>query len=164
MKKLIVFTLVALCTSAGYAQGFKFSAGVELALATGNFSNTHSFGIGATAQAEVHLQDKLYGTAYGGFLTYNGKSAGAGIKYKGQSIIPIRVGVKYFLTEGIYGGLQAGLGFLNNGAGTAFSYSPQIGYEFKTKSDKSIDATFKYDAYSKNGTLGSFGFRLAYIF
>ena len=53
---------------------------------------------------------------------------------------------------------------LNNEGGTAFAYSPQIGYEFKTKTDKKIDATFKYDAYSKNGTIGALGFRLAYIF
>jgi hypothetical protein len=64
----------------------------------------------------------------------------------------------------VYGALQAGVAFLNNGGGTAFAYSPQLGYEFKTKTDKAIDASFKYDGYSKNGTLGAVGVRIAYIF
>lgn len=168
MKKVILFAAVIVGLSqVGFAQknnNLKFSVGAELGFATGSFSQTHSIGIGGSAQLEIPLQDKLYGVGYFGILAYNGKSAGSGYKYKGQTIIPARVGVKYFLTEGVYGALQAGVGFLNNSGGTAFSYSPQIGYEFKTKSDKSIDATFKYDAYSKSGTIGALGFRLAYIF
>ena len=42
-----------------------------------------------------------------------------------------------------------------------------MGYEFKTKSDKSIDATLKYDGYSGGGgigTIGALGIRLAYVF
>lgn len=142
----------------------KLSVGAELAFTTGNFSNTHSFGFGGTAQLEIPVQEKLNAVAYGGLMTYNGKSVGVGIKSKGLTIIPLRVGVKYFLTGSVYTNLQAGLGFLSGYAsGTAFSYSPQIGYEFKTNSGKSLDVTFKYDGYSKNGSLGSYGFRVAYI-
>jgi hypothetical protein len=168
MRKLIVFTVAAMCTfSAVKAQdqsSFRFSAGPELSFATGAFSNTHSIGIGGTVQAEVSLQEHLYGTATFGIIAYNGKSSGAGLKYKGETILPLRVGAKYFLSGGVYGAAQIGVGFLNNGGGTAFAYSPQIGYEFKTRSDKAVDASFKYDGYSKNGTLGAIGFRVAYIF
>ena len=168
MKRIILFALMSFCTSiialAQNQPGFKFSVGPEIGLATGSFANSHSFGIGATAQAEVSLQEHLYGTITAGVISYNGKSSGAGYKYKGTSIVPFRVGVKYFLTGGVYGGLQAGVGFLNNGAGTAFAYSPQLGYEFRTKTGKAVDATFKYDGYSKNGTISALGFRLAYIF
>jgi hypothetical protein len=168
MKKAFLVSLVMLCASATvFAQDndVKFSAGAELGFASGSFSNTHSIGIGGSAMLEIPLQDKLNWTAYAGILLYAGKSATGDTKFKGQTIIPLRVGVKYFLTEGIYGGLQAGLGLLSGfGSGAAFSYSPQIGYEFKTKGGKAVDATFKYDAYSKNGTIGAIGFRLAYIF
>jgi len=142
---------------------FKFSAGPEIGFATGSFSNSHSFGIGATAQVDISLQEHLYGTITAGVISYNGKSYGAGLKYKGTTIVPFRVGVKYFLAGGIYGALQTGLGFINNGGGTAFAYSPQLGYEFKTKTGRAVDATFKYDGYSKNG-IGALGFRLAYVF
>lgn len=168
MKKTLLTSILLIAVSiAGFAQkdnGFKFSVGAELGFATGSFSTTHSIGLGGSAQLEFPLQDKLQGTAYGGILFYNGKSAGSGVKYKGATIVPLRVGIKYFLTEGIYAAFQAGLGFFNNNGGTAFSYSPQLGYEFRTKSGKAVDLTFKYDGYSKSGgTLGAFNIRLAYI-
>jgi hypothetical protein len=168
MKKIMVCMMVALGTSfLAMAQNdskFKFSFGPELSLATGAFSDTHSFGIGASVQAEVLLQEHLYGTATFGLISYNGKSYGSGTKFKGETFLPLRVGAKYFLSGGVYGALQAGVAFLNNGGGTAFAYSPQLGYEFKTKTDKAVDASFKYDGYSKNGTLGALGVRIAYIF
>ena len=167
MKKIIVFTLLLCCTSmivfAQDQRGFKFSVGPEIGFATGSFANSHSFGIGASAQAEISWQEHLYGTITVGVMSYNGKSSGAGFKYKGSTIVPVRVGVKYFLAGGIYGALQTGVGFFNNGGGATFAYSPQIGYEFNTKSGKGVDATFKYDGYSKNG-IGALGFRLAYVF
>ncbi|MDN3655773.1 hypothetical protein QWZ08_09070 [Ferruginibacter paludis] len=171
MKKIMVCMMVALGTSfvtmAQTDSKFKVSLGPELSFASGAFSNTHSFGIGGTIQAEVLLQEHLYGTATFGVISYNGKSNGVGTKNKGQTFLPLRVGVKYFLAGGIYGAFQTGVAFLNNGQGTAFAYSPQLGYEFNTKSGKAVDATFKYDGYSGAktlGTVGALGFRLAYIF
>lgn len=167
MKKSVLLSLIGTCIiTAAIAQkkdNVKLSVGAELAFTTGNFSNTHSFGIGGTGQLEIPIQEKLNGVAYSGIMFYNGKSAGAGLKNKGLTVIPVRVGVKYFLTGSVYTNLQAGLAFIGGyGTGTSFSYSPQIGYEFQTNSGKSIDLTFKYDAYTK-GSLSSFGFRLAYI-
>ena len=148
------------------AQSFRFSVGPELGFATGTFANTHSIGVGATIQAEIPLQQNLYGTATTGFIAYGGKSiAGGTTKEKSQSIIPFKVGVKYFFMGGFYGAAQIGIGILGNyEKGTAFAYTPQIGYEFKTKSGKAVDATIKYDGYSKSRTIEAIGFRLAYIF
>lgn len=171
MKKISLLTLTVLCATMIFGQkkqNIKFSVGAELAFTSGNFSNSHSFGIGGTGQLEIPLQDKLNGIAYGGIMLYNGKSDGAGKKIQGVTIIPLRIGVKYFLTGSVYTNLQAGLGFISGPdefEGSAFSYSPQIGYEFQTNTGKNIDATFKYDAYAKSGgSLGSFGLRIAYIF
>ncbi len=168
MKKVIVIlTTTFFLTTTGFAQNtnIKISVGPEIALPSGDLSNSQSFGVGGTAQLEIPLQEKLMGVAYSGIMLFKGKSAGNGYNYPGLTFIPVRVGVKYFLTGSVYGGLQAGLGFINQGVGTAFSYSPQIGYEFKTNSGKAIDATFKYDGYSKSGgSFSSIGFRLAYIF
>jgi hypothetical protein len=168
MKKIVmsVAVLVAVC-SAAFAQkdGLKFSAGPEIGFAIGDFSSTHSLGIGASGQLEFGLQDKLNFTATAGFITFSGKSiAGTNVKFQGQAFIPVRAGAKYFFTTGIYGAAQLGVAFLNNGGGTAFSYSPQLGYEFKTKNDKAVDATFKFEGFSKNGSLGALAFRLAYVF
>jgi hypothetical protein len=167
MKKVILFTVFALVISlVSFAQldnKFKFSLGAEFGVVTGSYSNGYSFGIGGTGQAEFPIQDKLKGTVTGGIVFYNGKSIGGGQKNTGISAIPIRVGGKYYLTSSVYGALQIGVGFLNKGLGTAFAYSPQIGYEFLSKNNKPVDIGFKYDAYAKNGTLGSLGIRLALV-
>ena len=184
MKKLILSLLIVVgASSLAMAQNeskFKVSIGPELSFATGAFSNTHSFGIGGSAQAEVLLQQYLYGTATFGVMIYNGKSSGPNTNFKAATIIPIRIGAKYFLSGGVYGALQLGVGFLSNtnpssnillpntnNSGSAFAYSPQLGYEFKTKKERAIDASFKYDGYSGNsniGTVGAISFRVAYIF
>ncbi len=171
MKKIIMFTLVALCTSgvvmAQRSQNLKFSVGPELSIPTGNFSTGYSFGIGGTAQAELPVQQNFNVTGTTGIIFYNGKSVGGGYKNSGLTIIPIRVGGKYFFTEGVYGAAQIGVGIINKGLGTAFAYTPAIGYEFRTKSGKAVDVSFKYDGYSAKqevGTLSAFGFRVAYIF
>ena len=178
MKKIIMFMLVAFCISgtvmAQRSQNLKFSVGPELSIPTGNFSTGYSFGIGGTAQAELPVQQNFNVTGTAGIIFYNGKSVGNGYKYSGLTIIPIRIGGKYFFTEGIYGAAQIGIGIINKEYSTAFAYSPQIGYEFRTNSGKAVDVSFKYDGYSskeKNeygvligGTLSAIGFRAAYIF
>ena len=170
MKRKVLLPFLALFISgfviAQDAQKFRFSVGPELSFATGSFAITHSVGVGATIQAEIPLQQYLYGTATTGFVGYGGKSiASTNLKATSQTIIPIKVGIKYFFIGGFYGAAQIGVGILgNNAKGAAFAYTPQIGYEFKTKSGKAVDATFKYDGYSKNGTIEAIGFRLAYIF
>ena len=170
MKKKVLLPFLGLLmtglVNAQDAQKFRFSVGPELSFASGSFAITHSVGFGATIQGEIPLQQNLYGTATTGFIVYGGKSvAGTNLKATSQTIIPIKVGIKYFFVNGFYGAAQIGVGILgNNAKGTAFAYTPQIGYEFKTKSGKAVDATFKYDGYSKNGTIEAVGFRLAYIF
>ncbi|MBC7889548.1 MAG: hypothetical protein H7Z13_16845 [Ferruginibacter sp.] len=175
MKRLIlsVFVMIvgSLSITAQDKNNFSFSIGPELSFATGSFSNTHTVGTGGTVQAEYYVMEKLKATATFGLLAYVGKSGPvSNTKNKGRTIIPIRVGAKYFLTGGIYGGAQIGVAFLGNyqPTGTAFAYSPlMLGYEFKTKSEKTIDATIKYDAYTGSGgigTVGAFGIRLAYVF
>ena len=170
MKKKVLLPFLALfiagLANAQDAQKFRFSVGPELGFATGSFATTHSVGFGATVQGEIPIQQNLYGTATTGFIVYGGKSVGGtNLKATSQTIIPIKVGIKYFFIGGFYGAAQIGLGILGNySKGAAFAYTPQIGYEFKTKSGKAVDATFKYDGYSKNGTIEAIGFRLAYIF
>lgn len=160
---------------------FSFSIGPELCFATGSFSRTHSIGTGGTVQAEYYFKEKLKGTATFGLLGHAGKSttiANQKVSFPGQVIIPLRVGVKYFLANGFYAGAQLGVAFLSNAQkATMFAYSPlMLGYELNTKSNKSFDITLKYDGYTganhnvyytdnrSNGTIGSFGVRVAYVF
>lgn len=173
MKRIfLAVAITAICTGA-FAQKetdkkINFSAGPEIGFATGNFNTTHSVGIGATIQGEFYMAPSTNFTITTGYISYAGRSAGTGIKNKTAGIIPLKIGVKYFLSQGFYGAAQLGVGFFSGYSfykGTGLAYTPTLGYEFDTKSGKAVDASFKYDGYSRNGTgLGAIGFRLAYRF
>jgi len=171
MKKLLLLTMLTMgLTIHSTAQGIgklKFSVGPELMFATGNFSTTNGLGIGGTAQLEIYVKENLSATGLTGFNSFIGKSAGSGVKFKNATIIPIRVGGRFYPGLGFHLGAQVGVGFVNTaGVGnTAFAYSPQIGYNFKTVKGKAIDATLKYDGYAVNGgSIAAVGIRLAYVF
>jgi hypothetical protein len=170
MKKITLAILSIAISFGAFAQKeddkkLHFSIGPEVGFATGDFSLTHSVGFGATGQAEYNVGTGTDITFTVGYLSYVGKSAGSGIKFKAAGILPLKAGVKYVLTGSLYGAAQLGVGIFNNGGGSAFAYTPMIGYEFSTNSGKAIDASLKYDGYSKNSAnLGSVGIRLAYIF
>ena len=110
MRKIVIFLLII--STAAIAQdetGFKFSVGPELGFAAGSFSNTHSVGTGATLQAEYHMFEKMNLTGTVGVLFYAGKSQGNNLKNNPQTIIPLRGGIKYFVSGGAYIGAQAGV-------------------------------------------------------
>src|SRR4249919_3065306 len=115
MKGLISFLMIIMAASPAFSQIDKklsFSIGPELCFASGSFSSTHSVGAGGTVQAEYYFMDKLKGTATFGMLGYAGKSITIGSQeysIPGQVIIPLRVGAKYFLVDGFYGGAQLGV-------------------------------------------------------
>lgn len=163
----LVFAGLTLNAGAQKIGKTKFSIGPEAGVVTGTYSSIWGFGLGASAQVEHFFKDNVSGTGIVGVISYFGKSYGSGLKYKANNIIPIRIGVRYYIGEGFHAGAQLGVGILGNGgsSSTGVSYSPQIGYNFKTNKGKAVDATFKYDGYSrKGGTVGALGIRLAYIF
>lgn len=170
MKRIIVAGLMMAFNFGAQAQknvdkNLHFSVGAELAIATGEFSNTQSVGVGGTVQVSYRGFTLTDFTLSTGYISFAGKSAGSGIKYKGAGILPIKVGIKYYISEGFYGQAQSGVGIFSNNGGTTFAYSPVMGYEFDTKAGQAFDVSLKYDGYFKNSSnLGSVGLRLAYKF
>jgi hypothetical protein len=172
MKKLLVLTVIAIClTTVVKAQkdgSTRVSLGPELGVATGTFSNFAGLGIGATVQAEHFFQENVSGTALFGIVDYFGASVpNSDVKYKATVILPLRVGARFYVGDGLHFGMQIGVGFVNEPSysTTGFAYSPQFGYNFKTSKGKAIDATFKYDGYAiSGGSLTAVGVRVAYIF
>jgi len=179
MKKIFMAIVGIAFFSGSFAQKnedskFHFSVGGELGFATGTLNNSHSVGIGGTAQAEYNVAPNTNVTLTAGVISYAGKSYISGTKYNATTIIPVRGGIKYFFAGGLYGAAQLGLGFFNNyvddrgviyGASTAVAYSPVIGYEFNVNSGKAFDVAFKYDGYAtQSNAFGSVGFRVAYKF
>jgi len=170
MRKLILLSIVAVFSSqivsAQKLGTTRFSFGPEIGFATGTFSNIAGFGIGASIQGEHFFQENVSGTVLFGFVDYFGASINSSTKYKSSLILPLRVGARYYIGDGFHLGAQIGLGFISGvSSSTAFAYSPQVGYNFRTSKGKAIDATFKYDGYAvSGGSLSALGVRLAYIF
>lgn len=169
MKRIILFSVATLIiTSNATAQRerqTRFSIGPELGIVTGNASTRWGLGIGASADVQHFFQEKLTGDFSIGYVTYAGKSAGVGYKNKNYTTIPIRVGGRYFVGDNFHMGAQLGVGINRIGGvgNTQFSYSPQIGYNFKSKNDKPLDATLKYDGYAGKGNFSAIGIRLSLI-
>ncbi|MEO6136939.1 MAG: outer membrane beta-barrel protein [Ginsengibacter sp.] len=174
MKKTILFMLVtmaAVSTSFAQKEGkTKFSIGPELAWATSNplsdipGNKGWGLGFGGSVQVEHFFQEKVSGTFYAGVIAFAGRSADNSSKNKGYTTVPIRAGINYYVGDRFHLGAQLGVGInsWNDSKATAFSYSPQIGYNF-SRNEKPLDLTLKYDGYAGHGGFSAIGLRLSLI-
>ena len=145
----------------------RFSVGAEIGAATGTFADNCGLGLGFSGQVEHFFREHTSGIGYLGFISYFGKSISSTTKYKATDIIPIRIGARGYLGDAFHFGGQMGAGFISggNGSHTAFAYTPEVGYNFRTLRGRLIDATLKYDGYSfTNGTIATWGIRVGYVF
>jgi hypothetical protein len=164
MKKVILSVFfVAVAFSAAFSQG-NFSAGLELALPLGTFSDAVGIGFGATARYEAPIQDKLSWMGTTGFVSFTGKTItipGFGsIKSDGGTLIPIQGGVKYYFQEasnGFYASGELGVFiFTGTGSETKFGFSPGVGYRLEK-----FDFSGRFQIISNANYLGA---RVAYVF
>jgi hypothetical protein len=163
MKKVLLATMlfVGIAVS-GFAQkgGSQFSVGLEAGLPVGSFSNTHTVLIGGSLKYEAPIATGTNFTLTAGYTSAQGKTVGV-VKFPALGYIPVKAGIKYFLADAFYGEAQVGAAFsTQSGGGTAFAYSPGIGYKFSDV----IDLGVRYEAWSKNGTIGQIGARLGFTF
>ncbi len=85
MKRIIVAGLMMAFSFVAGAQknvdkNLHFSVGAELAIATGEFSNTQSVGVGGTVQVSYRGLTSTDFTLSTGYIAFAGKSAGSVIK------------------------------------------------------------------------------------
>lgn len=169
MKKIFLFSIISLSisfTALAQREGkTRFSIGPELGLVTGEASSSWGIGIGASADVQHFFHENLTGDLSIGYVTYAGKSAGVGFKNKNYTTIPVRIGGRLFVGNNFHLGAQLGVGINRVGGvgNNQFSYSPQIGYNFRSRNNKPFDATLKYDGYAGNGHFSAFGIRLSLI-
>lgn len=148
----------------------RFSIGPELGIAISNpmkvIPDNKGWGLGLGGSVDVeHFFQQNFGTVlYAGFVGYNGRSTGESSKNKAYTAIPVRLGANYYVRN-LHVGAQLGVGFNNLGgiSSTAFSYSPQIGYNFKNRNGKPLDLTFKIDGYAGNMNFTAANVRLSLI-
>lgn len=169
MKKFLSVLLLlgsfALSSSAQTKTGV-FSIGAEGGLSVGNYSDLYKFGIGASLKYDYPVQKNTYITFSAGYINYSIKDdAKALLRFLGSDqsssgFVPVKVGAKYYFDDAFFGEAQVGAAIAtSSGGGTAFAYSPGIGY-----THQKIEFGVRYEAWSKNSTFGQFGLRLAYRF
>jgi hypothetical protein len=181
--KVIMLTAAAMLLAFGsYAQSGRFSVGAEVGLPMGDFGDASGIGIGGTIGYEYPLTDNIALYARAGYITFSGKdqeSFGVTVEGASTGMIPVQVGIKYYLNEvmeGFYIDAEVGvhnmrvktpefeiLGVTYGGdteSETKLSYAPSIGYHLAN-----IDISIRYQIVSTEGSTTSYiGARLAYVF
>ena len=170
MKK-ILFTLALLGGFAvsSFAQssndGGNFSIGFEAGLPVGNASDFYNFAIGGSLKYEQPVASDVAVTITAGYTSFQGKTVtvapGLTGKVKAAGFIPAKAGLKFNIADAFYGEAQLGAAFsTQSNGGTAFAYSPGIGYKFSDN----VDLGVRYEGWSHNGTFSQIAARLAYSF
>ncbi len=162
MKKILIAAVVTAISFSVNAQAGKnllFSLGGELGAVTGNLNTFYSIAAGATAQADIAIDNDAAITLNAGIIELIGKKINSQFKNRSVATIPLLVGVKYYFTPVVYGSGQLGTTvFTNAGGESRFTYVPGLGF----KLDRNIDLLVKYTGLSDAG--GIFGARVAYVF
>jgi hypothetical protein len=168
MKKILFIIALACTARATFAQTTaskepgKFSIGVEAGLPVGDASDISNFAIGGSLKYELPVATSILVSLSAGYTDFLYKSDLKSLIGKsGEGFIPVKAGVKYYFNQGLYGEGQIGAVFsTESGGGTAFAYAPGIGYSFKN----GVDLGFRYEGWSKTGTVSQLALRLAYRF
>lgn len=149
---------------------WRFGVGVDGLLPVGSFRNNVNFGLGVTPRLQYGVADNVALTFTSGFYHFFTKPLyvpagflGAGERIQNDlDIIPVKAGIKAFISPNIYLGAEVGFGFeVDNGGGnTKFLASPGIGY-----ASKKWDINLRYESFTgQSQNYGVLGLRVAYGF
>ncbi|WP_183575955.1 hypothetical protein HDF18_18860 [Mucilaginibacter sp. X5P1] len=186
LKKIIYliafigFTLGAKAQNVAIPDTTRISLGIDGGFPNGNLSNAYNFGVGASFQIDVPLTEKLYFTGNIGYMSFfpNNNNIGSNpeailnVKVANMNMVPVKVGLKYFLIRGFYVQAEAGESLLLNKSSiyalntNAFTYAPQMGIVFKLHHHNYIDGGVRYERtqsfYGDGAYNNMFAVRVAY--
>lgn len=138
----------------------KFSIGVEAGIPVGTTSDAYNFAIGGSLKYDMPIATGTDFTVSAGYTSFMGKTV-LGFKIPAAGFVPLKAGIKYWFADAFYGEAQLGAAFsTQSGGGTAFAYSPGIGYKFSDV----VDLGVRYEAWSHNGTVSQVAARLGFSF
>lgn len=159
---LSLFILFVLCISTVHAQtpnNWRVGFGIDAGPAT---TKASKYVLGGDIRIEKDINPRLVGTFTTGFTHFFEKNHFADYTQYGSpyNVIPVKLGVKYFVANNIYVGGEAGAGFAFEQWGTSFLWSPSVGVAFKNGMDVSV----KYEDYTKDKATKNIALRLGYSF
>jgi hypothetical protein len=182
MKKMtkiiaVAFTAAALFIGTNVnaqtiGSGLRFGIGVEGLLPTGRLRDISNIGVGITPRLQFGVADNIGLTLTSGYLNFFGKEVeNSGINRNSYGMIPVKAGIKAFVSKNIYFSGEVGAAFETSGyaeyeggpergTNTKLLASPGIGW-----ANQSWDVGVRYENYSgQSNNFGSVGLRLAYGF
>jgi hypothetical protein len=158
---------VTLACLAQKADAGKFSIGIEPGMPVGSARDVSTFTIGGSLKYDLPIASKTWFTVAAGYTYFPYKnditvaSIGYGNIGSGEGFVPLKAGLKYFLSDMFYAEGQVGAAFSTaSGGGTSFAYAPGIGYQFDTRADLGI----RYESFLTRNTTSQIALRLAYSF
>ena len=170
-RVLLLAALIVSVATVSFAQtsksssGGKFSIGVDPGLPVGSVSDVSSFVIGGDIKYSLPAATNFDVSLSAGYSVFIGKTidfAGTSVKVGDLKAIPVKIAGRYNFSgsTGFFGEVGIGAAFIQDGGGTAFVYAPGIGYA----ANGGFEVGVRYEGWSKNGTVGQIGLRLAYSF
>ncbi|WP_183563983.1 hypothetical protein [Mucilaginibacter sp. SP1R1] len=167
MKKiLLALAIIAGTAFTSFAQtksgdSGKFSIGFEAGLPVGDAHTFYKSVFGGSLKYELPIAPSTFFTISAGYNSFQVKDEWKIFGHNSDGAIPVKAGIKYYFDKGFFAEGQLGAAFsTESGGGTAFVYSPGIGYTF----DGGFEAGVRYEGWSKNGTVSQVGLRVAYRF
>jgi hypothetical protein len=157
LSAFFLFSQTALAQTT--ANTWRFGVGLDAGVAT---ADAFKYALGADIRIQKDFNPHFSGTLTSGFSHFFEKDHFAGYSQYGSpfNVIPVKLGVKYFLGDNLYAGGEAGAGFAFEQWGTSFLWSPSVGITFKN----GLDLSLKYEDYTKDNATKTLGLRLAYGF
>ncbi len=166
MRKIILLVVAIVSVHTARAQESvkaspAISAGFELGIPA---HNTYSIGLGGSIKGELPLIPSLSLTATAGYSYFMHKSTIFGTANKdGATIfIPLKGGLRYFLSSGFYVEGEAGTTIQsNNETAKRFTFAIGPGFIFPLGPHSDIDFGLRYEKQS-SAALQQSGIRIAY--
>jgi hypothetical protein len=155
MKKIFLFTAIAVFGfSVMSAQG-GFKVGANFALPVGDAADFSSFSIGLDAAYLVEVSEKFalggatgFTNAFGKTDTFTALGYSVDIDYEDVQFIPVAAAARFYATDKFYAGADLGYAIgINDGNDGGFYYRPRLGYNFTDM----IGANFSYTGISLDG-------------
>jgi hypothetical protein len=174
MKNLLAIIAVLICTQLHAQKGVnKLVLGVDIGFPTGDFADLANIGAGPMAKILFGVTPAGDITATTGVAFYSLKKDNLGYGYyddlKGTwSVIPILVGYRHNLSNGIFFEPQLGMGVYalrakyqgssESDSETAFTWAAGIGY-----AKKNLEIGGRYQSGENDGSLSQFLIHIGYV-
>ncbi|NCD71181.1 hypothetical protein [Mucilaginibacter agri] len=151
-----VFLLISISSFAqgdGWRIGFGISPGV---VPNGPFK----YSLGGDIRLQKNFTDRLAGTLSAGFTHFFEKDHFTGYSQYGSpyNVIPVKAGIKAFVTNNFYVGAEAGAGFGFEQWRTSFLWSPSVGLAF----NNGLDLSVRYEDFTRSSATRDISLRIAY--